>query len=464
MNTSLKHNGCDQIPTPITGDKIDALLLADGLNFVTVLQTATPPSKHNCPKEILFAATLSGIIWKIGQGEKTVFLDITSKVWQASGESDRRGLIGLAFHHDFSINGLFYLYYTVAGITGTTPKTVPTDPCVASTLCQSWTDRCTDFDHINTVEEWIYSHKKPKYVKTLLSLRCPFATDFGVNNLHWASDSDNLLLTTSDGGHGIGNIDPFNLSQNQDSLLGKIIGVTVNKSSKYYRNTCKGITTFSELTKYQKRYIHLLGKGLRNPVAFEQIQLDCQPPINILANTGDVSDGIYAFQNYPVNTGSRGWDGTIPTQLSTPCPDTSYSHKLAFFADIQNLPNYYRPYAVFWSNSLVEGIPSARYVTGTQFYAGSDLPLQLQGKLISSLFQYISLLPITTGILAYSSPDPNDLQKITQPGFIKVYFPNQKTAYFTCLGSDSDRQTLYLATTSQLSVEGETAAIYKLVA
>ncbi len=40
------------------------------------------------------------------------FLDITSKVFFTSGEEI--GLLGLAFHPDFSNNGYFYVYYTAS--------------------------------------------------------------------------------------------------------------------------------------------------------------------------------------------------------------------------------------------------------------------------------------------------------------------------------------------------------------
>ena len=59
----------------------------------------------------LFVVEQPGRIQLISDGSVSTFLDISSKVL-SGGE---RGLIGLAFHPDYSSNGLFYVHYTRPG-------------------------------------------------------------------------------------------------------------------------------------------------------------------------------------------------------------------------------------------------------------------------------------------------------------------------------------------------------------
>ena len=61
----------------------------------------------------LFIVERGGIVKVLQPGatSPTVFLDITSKVL-AGGE---RGLLGLAFHPQYEINGRFFVFYTRAG-------------------------------------------------------------------------------------------------------------------------------------------------------------------------------------------------------------------------------------------------------------------------------------------------------------------------------------------------------------
>ncbi|WP_143521909.1 PQQ-dependent sugar dehydrogenase, partial [Pseudomonas sp. 2995-3] len=85
------------------------------------------------------------------------FLDIRHRVIQlgSKGGYDERGLVGLAFHPNFSNNGLFYLHYSMAGTQGlgALSDSFEPDPCDPQTLTLKWTNREKEFDHIDTVEE-----------------------------------------------------------------------------------------------------------------------------------------------------------------------------------------------------------------------------------------------------------------------------------------------------------------------
>ena len=56
-----------------------------------------------------------GKIWmidKAGNKMASPFLDIASKMVTLRGGYDERGLLGLAFHPDYTRNGKFYVFYT----------------------------------------------------------------------------------------------------------------------------------------------------------------------------------------------------------------------------------------------------------------------------------------------------------------------------------------------------------------
>ncbi len=90
------------------------------LNLPTVLKTTILPGESI---ETLFIATQVGEIFYIGNGVIKTFLDISPQIIKlgisepgvSRGGYDERGLLGLAFHPEFTYNGLFYLHYSVAG-------------------------------------------------------------------------------------------------------------------------------------------------------------------------------------------------------------------------------------------------------------------------------------------------------------------------------------------------------------
>lgn len=83
-----------------------------------------------------------------------------------------------------------------------------------------WTNRETQYDHIDTVEEWVLqTNGQPQKRRTLLNLRRPFFNHNGVNSLNFSPETGKLVLTTGDGGSGY---DPFNLSQDDMEIAGKL--------------------------------------------------------------------------------------------------------------------------------------------------------------------------------------------------------------------------------------------------
>jgi hypothetical protein len=238
--------------------KVSLRPLVSKLNLPTVLKTTMIPGDSI---ERLFIATQVGEIFYIGNGVIKTFLDIRHRVLKlgvSGGGYDERGLLGLAFHPQFYNNGLFYIHYSVAGTQGPgalpAPKTANQgsnglpeffnpDPCDPKTLNLKWVNRETQYDHIDTVEEWfLQPNGRPRKRRTLLNLRRPFFNHNGVNSLNFSPETGKLVLTTGDGGSGY---DPFNLSQDDMEIAGKIIEIDVAKSTFIYNPLV--VTRFNEL-------------------------------------------------------------------------------------------------------------------------------------------------------------------------------------------------------------------------
>lgn len=242
--------------------KVGLQPIVSKINLPTVLKTTILPGDSI---ERLFIATQVGEIFYIGNGDIRTFLDIRPRILKlgaSGGGYDERGLLGLAFHPDFYYNGLFYLHYSVAGTQGpgALSESFKPDPCDPKTLNLRWMDRETKYDHIDTIEEWILqANGQPQKRRTLLNLRRPFKNHNGFNSLNFSPETGKLVLTTGDGGSGY---DPFNLSQDDLEIAGKIIEMDVGKN--LYINNPPIVTRFNELPTPIQETLMVMAKGVRN--------------------------------------------------------------------------------------------------------------------------------------------------------------------------------------------------------
>ncbi|UKB85587.1 PQQ-dependent sugar dehydrogenase [Chryseobacterium sp. MEBOG06] len=167
--------------------------------FVTGL--TSPVEITNANDNRLFVVQQNGII-KIIQPNGTVnpanFLNIDSKII-FGGE---RGLLGLAFHPQYSTNGYFFVYYNN-----------PSGNVVVARYSVSSTDP-------NIAD--------PNSEKILLNIPKPFDNHNG-GSIHFAPDGK-LWIITGDGGSGG---DPNNNAQNKNVLLGKMLRIDVDATGPY---------------------------------------------------------------------------------------------------------------------------------------------------------------------------------------------------------------------------------------
>ena len=319
--------------------KVSLRPIVSKINLPTVLKTTILPGDSI---ERLFIATQVGEIFYIGNGVIRTFLDIRPRIIKlgvSGGGYDERGLLGLAFHPEFYYNGLFYLHYSVAGTQGpgALPEPFKPNPCDPRTLNLRWINRETQYDHIDTVEEWILqSNGQPQKRRTLLNLRRPFLNHNGVNSLNFSPETGKLVLTTGDGGSGY---DPFNLSQNDMEIAGKIIEIDVAKNT--FINNPPVVTRFNELPVPIQETLTVIAKGVRNipGISFQRFY---NQYIKYVGNVGqDLVESIFSFVHYKpipvtqliqaslmksepdqegfINFGWRGWEGAFPTSIIRGC-------------------------------------------------------------------------------------------------------------------------------------------------
>ncbi|WP_223600199.1 sorbosone dehydrogenase family protein [Chryseobacterium sp. GVT01B] len=161
----------------------------------------SPVEITNANDSRLFVVQQNGII-KIIQPNGTInttnFLNISSKII-FGGE---RGLLGLAFHPQYSSNGYFFVYYNNSA---------------GNIIVARYSVSSTDSNVADPASE-----------KILLNIPKPFDNHNG-GSIHFAPDGK-LWIITGDGGSGG---DPNNNAQNKNVLLGKMLRIDVDATGPY---------------------------------------------------------------------------------------------------------------------------------------------------------------------------------------------------------------------------------------
>lgn len=441
--------------------------IVNNLNLPTVIKTTILPGDTT---ESLIIATQVGEIFYVRNGVLGTFADIRSQVLRlgaSSGGYDERGLLGLAFHPNFYYNGLFYLHYSVAGSQGpgALDRAFLPNPCDTATVSLEWINREAQYDHIDTVEEWaLQINSQPQRRRVLLNLRRPFLNHNGVNSLIFSPETGNLVLTTGDGGSGY---DPFNLSQNDMEIAGKIIEINVNKDPLVYN--LPAVTRFDELPSSVQGTLTVIAKGVRNITGISY-QRYHDRYIKYVGNVGqDLVEAIYSFVDYKslpvsqlvqteaansigntegfINLGWRGWEGAFPTTVIRECSDESVSEELivayydeAITTSTLRLP----PLTCYYHEDSRPDKFGGSALTGVQAYMGRQIP-ELTGSVVFSDFalEEDEDQPTASGVLAYTSLDQGC--NLMDYGAIEVNYDfGSQSSFYTSLGTNLDHTKLYL--------------------
>ncbi|MEY9869453.1 hypothetical protein ABIE66_004832 [Peribacillus sp. B2I2] len=453
--------------------KVGLRPIASKINLPTVLKTTILPGDSI---ERLFIATQVGEIFYIGNGVIRTFLDIRPRILKlgvSGGGYDERGLLGLAFHPEFYYNGLFYLHYSVAETQGpgALRESFKPDPCDPRTLNLRWINRETQYDHIDTIEEWILqSNGQPRKRRTLLNLRRPFSNHNGVNSLNFSPETGKLVLTTGDGGSGY---DPFNLSQDDLEIAGKIIEIDVGKD--IYINNPPIVTRFNELPTTIQETLMVMAKGVRNipGISFQKFY---NQYIKYAGNVGqDLVESIFSFVHYKpipvtqliqaslmnsepdkegfINFGWRGWEGAFPASIIRGCTEnpTLDEKTIAFYNEAVTLSgSRLQPLTSYFHKDTRPDKFGGTALTGVQAYMGESIP-GLTGSVVFTDLARKESQPQVRGALAYTIVRPNGEQNDFSVIQTDFEFGSQ-SAYYVSLGTNLNQTRLYLAVYGSMKV------------
>ncbi|PGY07771.1 sorbosone dehydrogenase family protein [Bacillus sp. AFS031507] len=454
--------------------KVSLRPIVSKINLPTVLKSTILPGDSI---ERLFIATQVGEIFYIGNSSLRPFLDIRPRVIKlgvSGGGYDERGLLGLAFHPEFYYNGLFYLYYSVAGTQGpgALPEPFNPNPCDPSTLNLRWINRETQYDHIDTVEEWILqSNGQPQKRRTLLNLRRPFLNHNGVNSLNFSPETGKLVLTTGDGGSGY---DPFNLSQDNLEIAGKIIEIDVSKNT--FINNPPVVTRFNELPATIQETLTVIAKGVRNipGISFQKFN---KQYIKYVGNVGqDLVESIFSFVHYKpipvtqlvqaslrntepdeegfINFGWRGWEGAFPTSIIRGCSanPTLDEKTIAYYNEAVNASvRRLQPLTSYFHKDPRPDKFGGTALTGVQAFMGHGIPALTGSVVFTDLARVEESRPPVRGVLAYTRVRTDG--KLNDFSVIETdYNFGSQSAYYVNLGTNLDQTRLYLGVYSSMKV------------
>lgn len=464
--------------------------IVNKINLPTVLKTTILPGDSI---ERLFIATQVGEIFYIGNGGIGTFIDIRPRIIKlgaSSGGYDERGLLGLAFHPEFYYNRLFYLHYSVAGTQG--PGALPgaplesfkPNPCDPGTLNLKWINRDIQYDHIDTVEEWmLQSNGQPQIRRTLLNIRRPFLNHNGVNSLNFSPETGKLVLTTGDGGSGY---DPFNLSQDDMEIAGKIIEIDVGKNT--FIENPPVVTRFHELPVPIQETLTVIAKGVRNipGISFQRFY---NQYIKYAGNVGqDLVESIFSFVQYKpipvtqliqasltkaeldqegfINFGWRGWEGAFPTSFITGCSaNPALDEKTIAYYDeaVKTSVQRLQPLISYFHEEHRTDKFAATALTGVQPYMGNEIPALTGNVVFTDLARgKQSPFPVR-GALAYTRVRTdcklNDFRVIETD-----YHFGSQSAYYVSLGTNLNQTKLYLGVYGSMKVaDSNQGTVFEIV-
>ena len=268
----------------------------------------------------MYVTDQPGILWAIdlATGDKTVFLDVSGRLVALGiagpGTFDERGLLGVAFHPDYIVNGLLYTYTSQVARGKADFSTMPKgdDPNHHAVITEWQVRDPTDSDSV----------VDPRRARVLLRIAEPqFNHDGGAVNF---GHDGMLYISLGDGGgaddEGKGHGDNGN-GQDPGNVLGAILRIDPLGSDSANRQY--GIPADNPFVGVEGFLDEIYAYGFRNPYRF-----------SVDSETGDIYVGDVGQNDIEevdvvVSGGNYGWrlkegsfffdpDGTGPTCNAPP--------------------------------------------------------------------------------------------------------------------------------------------------
>jgi len=393
-----------------------------------------------------------GKIWmidKAGNKMAAPFLDITSRlVTPLSPGYDERGLLGLAFHPDYAMNGKFYVFYTAPP-----PPGGPTTDAGNTGLPKVWnnTTRISEFQVSSSNANMANASSE----RIILQEPHPQSNHNG-GTIAFGPDGY-LYISIGDGGNkndiGPGHVEDwyaFNAGGNgqdiEQNLLGNFLRIDVNTTSAGKNYGIPADNPFVGKTGRDEIYAY----GFRNPFRFSFDMSGSRRLISMDAGQSryEEIDVVEKGRNYGWNVkeGDECFNAANEFLEVANCPDEDiFGNKLV--DPVIQINNWLNP----------EGGRATTIMAG-QVYRGNDIP-GFQGKYIFGTFSQTPTTP--NGELFISNPAGSnewsyqELELASHPGDIGFYLKG--------FGQDLEGE-VYLTVSSRLGPAGTTGKVYKLVA
>lgn len=385
----------------VTAPDFELKLIADGLTS-PVAGVVAP--NLNAPS-LLFVVDQVGLVWRVNvdTAERTLFLDLQSRLVElgafSTGGYDERGLLGFAFHPDFSENGRVYSY---------TSQPVNDTPDFSTLSALGTPDhQSVVTEHTLNSADLIQGKASIHYERELLRIDQP---QFNHNGGDLQFDSSGYLyISLGDGGgaddQGIGHPGNGN-GADPSNPLGAILRIDPLGNSS--ENGNYGIPPSNPFISNANRLDEIYAFGFRNPWKMSFDSNNDLYVADVGQNDIEEVNMVQAGRHYgwPFREGSFFFDDNeaLSGLVTREVPD--------------NLPNEELKDPVF-EYDHDEGIS----IAGAQLYRGTERP-NSRGKLIIADFQKrlfmgnknsgtLSVLNISPDIFIYSlARDQNNEQYI----------------------------------------------------
>ena len=406
----------------------------------------------------------------------TLFLDIGPriiKLGENTGGYDERGLLGLAFHPQFFYNGLFYLHYSEAGTPDRRPsrRILPRPVQPGNTASEMEQPRRALRPYRYRGRMVPGDKRKTAEMADSAEIAAAVHESQRLQQFDFLPESGRLVLTTGDGGSGF---DPFNLSQDDMEIAGKIIEIDVNQPTGI---SLPAATRFDELPAPVQNMLSVIAKGVRN-MSSPSYQPMQNYFIKYAGQTGqDFVESIYSFIHYRpvpvpllvqasrmkrqpaagnginnINTGNgiinfgwRGWEGDFPTPVMKPCPAGTGGRQkaISFYEEATALSaERLRPLTSYFHEDPRPGKFSGTALTGVQAYLGTNIPA-LTGAVVFTDFARKETAPRIRGALAYTYVRQDGRQNDFYLLEVNHDFGAQP-AHFVILGANLAQTRLFL--------------------
>lgn len=428
-------SGCsdddDNSKPDVVGQSIDLILIAENM----VSPVGLVPSPDNSGN--LYVIDQVGkilIIDDSGAVLEEPFLDITSRMVSLNANYDERGLLGLAFHPNYSSNGRLFIYYTAPPNAG------------GPTQGEMWnnTSRISEFQVSGTNPNTVMADSE----KVILEINQPQGNHEG-GTIAFGPDNY-LYISIGDGGSSNdvapGHVEDWyeineggNGQDVEDNLLGNILRIDIDGGEPYgipSDNPFVGSDGLDEIYAY----------GFRNPFRFS---FDMEGDRRLFV--GDAGQNLWEEISVVENGGNYGWN----VKEGTHCFDASDNeNELDDCPDIDDLGNELIDPVIEMNNANNPAGGSTVTIIGGYVYRGS-IP-ELSGQYVFGSFSK-DFEP--TGEVFFANPSGPGLWD-----FEKLEFKSTSGDighYLKGFGQDLEGE-VYLAVSDMLGPDGNTGKIYKI--